>query len=393
MPWFVRGSAFIVLTAMMALSSPVPAQGLATTPLRQSFDLQVLWPPIPVAIAGKLQLVYELHLTNFARVDLALRRIQLLDSASGSIVGDFRESELQGLIGRIDHSASAMEKLLIPSGVRAVAYLALPIQSSGAAGRALTHRIEYEVRSEVPELAVVEGGAFRIRDEPRLSLGPPLRGGSWAAIYNATWERGHRRVLFAVQGSVHIPGRFAIDWIKVERNGKYFDRDGSRVADWYGYGAEVLAVADSIVATTRDGVAESSVVAENPTRTSPDGAAGNYIALNLGGGWYAFYEHLKPGSIQVKPGDRVQRGRVIGLLGYTGESTGPHLHFHVSDGNAALNAEGVPYRLQDFRILGTYPSVEAFAQSRPWEPLAAGVDAERSGEFPAPFTVVEFSSK
>src|SRR3982074_935555 len=117
MQWFVRGSAFIVLTAMMALSSPVPAQGLATTPLRQSFDLQVLWLPIPVAIAGKLQLVYELHLTNFARVDLALRRIQLLDSASGSIVGDFREPELQGLIGRIDHSASAMEKLLIPSGV------------------------------------------------------------------------------------------------------------------------------------------------------------------------------------------------------------------------------------------------------------------------------------
>jgi len=121
---------------------------------------------------------------------------------------------------------------------------------------------------------------------------------------------------------VHIPGRFAIDWIKVERNGKYFDRDGSIVADWHGYGAEVLAVADSIVATTRDGVAESSVVAEHPTRTPPDGRRRQLHSANLGRGWYAFYEHLKPGSIQVKPGDRVRRGRVIGLLGYTGESTG-----------------------------------------------------------------------
>jgi len=39
------------------------------------------------------------------------------------------------------------------------------------------------------------------------SLSPPLRGGPWVAIHNASWELGHRRVPYAVQGSVHIPGR------------------------------------------------------------------------------------------------------------------------------------------------------------------------------------------
>ncbi len=70
---------------------------------------------------------------------------------------------------------------------------------------------------------------------------------------------------------------------------------------------------------------------------------GNYVALDLGGNRFAFYAHLQPGSIKAKVGDRVRKGQVLALLGNSGNSTEPHLHFQVTDGNSPLGSEGLPY--------------------------------------------------
>ncbi len=121
-----------------------------------------------------------------------------------------------------------------------------------------------------------------------------------------------------------------------------------------GYGAEVLAVADATVATTRDDMSESASITEHPKAPLEDDS-GNYVTLDLGNRQYAFYEHLKPGSIRVKAGDHGRRGELLGLLGYTGESTGPHLHFHLSDANATLDAEGLPYAFQPFQAAWHLP--------------------------------------
>jgi murein DD-endopeptidase MepM/ murein hydrolase activator NlpD len=80
---------------------------------------------------------------------------------------------------------------------------------------------------------------------------------------------------------------------------------------------------------------------------------GNHVIIDIGGGYYAFYAHLRPGSIRVKVGDRVKRGQVVGLVGNSGNSTEPHLHFHVSDANSPLGSEGVPYRLDSFELAGS----------------------------------------
>jgi murein DD-endopeptidase len=383
-------SRFFVLFAMTAMSCAIADRAHTTATVRQSFDIQVPWIPAPVVIAGQQQLIYELHLTNFAGDSLALSQIEVLNSASGTVLRRIQGRELASIMGRFDHSVGATDKLVISPGVRVVVYVSLPIEFPEGSEQTLIHRIEFDVLSKTPERAVVEGGALKIRHEPLQSLGPPLRGGPWVAVYNASWELGHRRVPYAVQGSVHIPGRFAIDWMKVDKNGKYFDNNGSKVSDWYGYGADVLAVTDSIVAATRDGIAEQSTVVEGELRVSLEFASGNYIALDLGDGRYAFYEHLEPGSILVKKGDHVRRGSVIGQLGYTGQSTGPHLHFHVSDHNSPLDAEGLPYGLQNFRILGAYLSPATFGQALPWTPISVGADSERHNELPAPFAVVEF---
>jgi murein DD-endopeptidase len=116
-------------------------------------------------------------------------------------------------------------------------------------------------------------------------------------------------------------------------------------------------------------------------------ASGNYIVLDLGNGKYAFYEHLKSGSIRVRAGERVRQGQVIAELGYTGQSTGPHLHFHVADSTAPLNAEGVPYVFQEFKMVGAFSSAEQFGEGKPWMPANA---EKHSLELPTAFSVVEF---
>jgi murein DD-endopeptidase MepM/ murein hydrolase activator NlpD len=63
--------------------------------------------------------------------------------------------------------------------------------------------------------------------------------------------------------------------------------------------------------------------------------------------------------LRVKVGDRVKRGQVIGLVGNSGNSTEPHLHFHVADANSPLGSEGIPYRLDRFELVGRCTSFGA----------------------------------
>lgn len=61
-------------------------------------------------------------------------------------------------------------------------------------------------------------------------------------------------------------------------------------------------------------------------KATPNGGAyGNQVVLDLGGGLSGMYGHLSRFTVQA--GQRVRKGQVIGYVGSTGRSTGPHLHF------------------------------------------------------------------
>jgi hypothetical protein len=238
----------------------------------------------------------------------------------------------------------------------------------------------------------VTGGEVVVDSAPAVVLAAPLRGGPWAAVYHPTWERGHRRVVYATEGRARIPGRFAVDWFLLDADGNRAHGDENVVANWLGHGAEVLAVADAVVAAVRNDMDESETRSDAPHVPLEDGA-GNHVALDLGEGRYAFYEHLRPGSIRVGTGDQVRRGQVIAEVGFTGHSSGPHLHFHVADANSSLAAEGLPFALDGFRVLGAYgPDMAGFG-SLPWQPLERATHAWHSDERPAPNVVVEFEPR
>jgi len=62
----------------------------------------------------------------------------------------------------------------------------------------------------------------------------------------------------------------------------------------------------------------------------------------------------------VREGDRVRRGQVLGLVGNSGNSIAPHLHFHVMNGPSPLASNGMPYEIDAFEVVGHSPGTKAF---------------------------------
>ncbi|QNE06505.1 M23 family metallopeptidase [Croceicoccus marinus] len=72
-----------------------------------------------------------------------------------------------------------------------------------------------------------------------------------------------------------------------------------------------------------------------------NGGFGNFVKLNHGGGLATGYAHMS--RIAVNRGQRVKRGQVIGYVGSTGLSTGPHLHYEMYRGGRAINPASVDF--------------------------------------------------
>jgi murein DD-endopeptidase MepM/ murein hydrolase activator NlpD len=167
-----------------------------------------------------------------------------------------------------------------------------------------------------------------------------------------------------VNGKVWLAQRFAVDWEQMGADGRIYSGPSEDVKSYKIFGQPVLAVADAVVASTTDGLPEQTP-GKYPTNISLDDADGNSVVLDMGGRYalyprYALYAHLQPGSIKVRPGDRVKRGQVIGLVGNTGNSVAPHLHFQVMDGPLSLASNGLPYVIDEFRVTGKTAGTEAF---------------------------------
>ena len=71
---------------------------------------------------------------------------------------------------------------------------------------------------------------------------------------------------------------------------------------------------------------------------------------DLGDGNYALYAHIKTGAVRVKPGDRLTAGQVIGLVGNSGNTDAPHLHFHVMSTPDPLRSNGLPFVFTSFQL-------------------------------------------
>jgi murein DD-endopeptidase MepM/ murein hydrolase activator NlpD len=102
---------------------------------------------------------------------------------------------------------------------------------------------------------------------------------------------------------------------------------------------------------------------------------GNHIILDIGGGAWAMYAHLVPGSMTVKPGDQVRKGDVIAKLGNTGNANAPHMHFQLMNNAIQFQADALPYVIDHLSYVG-----QVLPQT-----LAAADDYVTGTMFPTPF--------
>jgi murein DD-endopeptidase MepM/ murein hydrolase activator NlpD len=122
----------------------------------------------------------------------------------------------------------------------------------------------------------------------------------------------------------------------------------------------VLAVDDGKVIEAVDGIPDQP--RDSFTPVGLEIADGNYVILRIARGVYVGYAHLIPGTVRVRAGDGVETGQVLGELGNSGNSDGPHLHFQVMNRPSLLASEGLPFVLRRFSLRGIVPSLAISAR-------------------------------
>lgn len=359
--------AALVMLAALVLRTPRQAAAQGLQPW--AVEMRVPTAPTVATGAGAWFLAYELHVTNFSASPLTLRRIEVLGAGEdGRVLLALEDSALARALTRpgVSPAPALMERTQIGGGLRAVAFLWIPAADGDTPPVQLRHRLTLaRGNSDSATAQVVDGAVVPVTADVAI-IGPPLRGDGWIAANGPTALSGHRRALIAAAGTPTIAQRFAIDYVQMDSAGRRWVGDSLVNASYHAQGADAIAVADGVVAATKDGIPENVPgVSSRAVPITLETIGGNYVMLDIGGGRYAFYAHLQPGSLRVREGDRVRRGHVLGLVGNSGNSTEPHLHFHLSDGTSPLGAEGIPYAHETFELVGRCRGFAECARTAP----------------------------
>lgn len=375
--------------ALAALATLVPASPHAQQIGRAPVDVRVHHAPAPAVALGRVHLAYELHLTSFAAADVSLDRLDVLDP-EGAQVATWTAASLWQRIRVIGQAPDGRQTLR--PGQRAVVFLWVSLPPGVAAPGALVHRLTFAAGGTAADS--VTAPPVRLPAPGMTTLAAPVRGGPWVAVRGPSPTSGHRLSLVAMDGHVRVPQRFAVDWAKLGDDGLLFRGDPADVANWYGYDEPVYAAAAGVVIVARDGAPDRSAMNTTPPAVMEAAdAVGNVVVVDIGEGRFATYAHLKPGSLLVAEGERVVEGQALARIGNSGNTLGPHLHFHVSDAREPLASEGLPFRLRRFDLVGRVPALPALLAGTPWTPDARQPAREVGGEMPLENMVVRVEAE
>jgi len=169
--------------------------------------------------------------------------------------------------------------------------------------------------------------------------------------------------------------RYAIDFIQVDWNRRGWPSYrsslmkylilGLSLDEYYCWGEPVYAPCDGRVVKVEDGYVEAKrtniwrdmVKAFNngkrfdPRTHNIQTVAGNYIIIECDKKVYAALVHLRTGSICIKEGQYISKGELIGMVGHSGNSYMPHLHFQLMDSTDIGTANGLPFTFEKYDVL------------------------------------------
>jgi Peptidase family M23 len=345
------------VSLFLLLPSLASAQTEKITPLM----LNVQDAPIPFQGSdARTHLVYELELKNFSSAALSIEKLEIL-APDNSVLQTLDAKEIAARLqpaGRRDSGAT------MPASTFALLFIHVTLPENQHAPASLIHRIHLRAEAAPPgQQEITEtGGEIAVDTQPVVVIGPPLRGANYVSADSCCDATRHTRAALPVNGRVWLAQRYAVDWEQLDDANRIYHGPRENLASYTIFGREAIAVADAIVASVTDGLPEQTP-GKYPENISIEQADGNSVVLDLGENHYAVYAHLQPGKIRVRPGDTVKRGQVLGLVGNTGNSVAPHLHFHVVSNPSPLAANGLPYEINHFEVTSATPGTTAFDQA------------------------------
>lgn len=120
--------------------------------------------------------------------------------------------------------------------------------------------------------------------------------------------------------------KHAWDFVVGDENGKQFKGEGDYLEDYYCYNKDVLSPADGTVEEIIDSI-EDNIIGDIDMVHN----WGNTIVIKHTDFLFSKLSHLKPGSIKVNEGEKVQSGQAIAKTGNSGRSPYPHIHFQFQE--------------------------------------------------------------
>jgi len=334
-------------------TQPVPVQ--QTGPAAPVLNMTVPYPPIPVPSRNGINLAYELALVPANGQTPVLDKVEVFDPATGKVLytadGD--------LLAALYHPAAVPPPS--PAELRnGTGKVPMPrvsiwfVVGPGAVPDRLSHRVTLNRTAEgLPPLTITGGEVAVRKDLSPVVVGSPVQGPGWLAMETTSPLTHHFGAQITMNGVTRVPQRYAQDWIYIDpATGQAAAGNATLARNYYGFGKEIHSVADGTVVAAGDGLPDIETIYSAPPATI-DTLAGNYVIVDIGNKKYACYAHMVNGSVRVKAGDTVREGQVLGLMGNSGNSDLPHLHFQVvTDTPSFLGAEGYPHVYRSFNVTG-----------------------------------------
>jgi hypothetical protein len=340
---------------------------------------------------GRRHLVYEIEVVNTSPLDIRMDSIAVLDGVTGATIASYAgEEEISPIMSTPLAPATAQ----LAAAQNGIVWLDVSFPKGTKLPARLTHRFVTTVSGEnfpTREIAWV-GAATRVDRTAPIVISPPLKGTRHFDGNGCCGASPHTRAMLTIDGERLLAQRYAIDWVRFDDQGRWVVGDPTVNENYIVFGDPIYAVAPGRVV---------SVLTDLPENTPPtpladlntQNALGNHIIQDLGGGRYALYAHMQPGSIPagIRVGSRLARGEAIGRVGNTGSSTAPHLHFHISDGPDAVGSQGRPYVFDSFAFTHTVQNQEAVDEVfAPADLAPAAPPVRRTRQLPLTGDVVDF---
>jgi hypothetical protein len=345
------------LLAILAVAPPSARSQSAAAEQMTPLLLAVHDAPVPFnGSDSRTHLVYELAMTNFSSGDVSVQKVEVL--GDGAVL---QTLDTKALAARLQPAGMRDSSGTLPKSTHALLFLNVILAPGAAVPRELSHRVAILAEAAPPDRRNISetGATVAVDRQPVVQIGPPLRGAGYISADSCCDATRHTRAAMPIDGRVWIAQRFAVDWEQVNAGGTIYSGPREKLESYAIFGQPALAVADAVVASVVDGQPEQTP-GKYPTNIPLADADGNCVILDLGDHRYALYAHLQPGSIKVHRGDHVKLGQVLGLVGDSGNSIVPHLHFQVTAGPSSMASNGLPYEIRDFQITGKVPGTDAF---------------------------------